>query len=98
MNKSDNICRNMVKVLLAALVNKDKEIYTLSRMLENNESVYSFCATPTPILPLPEIVDVLGITDEKECQKVCDKLEDLTLTDKKDIDEDIEKFMKEYGL
>lgn len=48
MNKKD---RNMIKVLLLALINKDKEIFAFSKTLQNNKNLYKFVAEPNEIIP-----------------------------------------------
>lgn len=89
--------RNMIKVLLVALIKKDKEIYGFSRTLQKNKNLYSFIAEPTEIIPFAEIAEALEIEDEKKCQTMYNKLCKIASC-KKNIDEEVEKFMKEYEL
>lgn len=94
MNKKD---RNMIKVLLLALIIKDKEIFAFSKTLQNNKNLYKFVAEPNEIIPFEEIAKALELESEKECQKMYDELCKIA-SSKKNIDEKIEKFMTKYGL
>lgn len=93
----NNKYRNMIKVLLIALINKDKEIFAFSKTLQNNKNLYKFVAEPNEIIPFEEISKALELQSEKECQKMYDELYKIALSKKKS-DEQIEEFMAKYGL
>lgn len=93
----NNKYRNMIKVLLIALINKDKEIFAFSKTLQNNNNLYKFVVEPNEIIPFEEISKALELQSEKECQKMYDELYKIALSKKKS-DEQIEEFMTKYGL
>lgn len=89
--------RNMIKVLLTALINNDKEIYAFSKILQENNNLYRFVAEPNEVIPFSEIAEALELKNEKECEQMYNELCKIA-SSKKDINDEVEKFMNKYSL
>lgn len=89
--------RNMIKVLLTALINKDKEIYAFSKTLQRNKNLYRFVAEPNEVILFSEIAEALELKTEKECEQMYNELCKIA-SSKKNINDEVEKFMNKYSL
>ena len=76
---------------------KAKEIDDFSKTLQKNKNLYRFVAEANEVIPFSKIAEALELKTEKECEKMYNELCKIA-SSKKDVNDEVEKFMNKYSL
>ena len=101
MQEKDLKQRILIKVLLIGLVLAQRKVYKFMKYMNSNKYLFKVgLEQNTAIIPCSEITNALGLEDDNECDKMATTLLNLAYNGKNDddLEEKIEKFMKEYDV
>ena len=101
MQEKDLKQKKLIKVLLIGLVLAQRKVYKFMKHMNSNKYLFNVgLEQKTGIIPCPEIADALGLEDDNKCNRMATSLLNLAYSGKNDdeLEEKIEKFMKEYDV
>lgn len=101
MQEKDLKQKKLIKVLLIGLILAQRKVYKFMKYMNSNKYLFKVgLEQKTGIIPCPEIADILGLEDDKECNRMATNLLNLAYTEKKvdNLEEKVEKFMKRYKI
>lgn len=94
--------RKIIKMLLMFLIERAKDIDAFIEKVNNLEGIFDLTIElrkeVLPLIPLTELLELDN--DDDECDKMCDRIYEIIEKEgnENDIENEVEKFMKEYNL
>lgn len=94
--------RKIVKMLLIFLIERAKEVETFVNDVNNIDGICEvYIEIKREVLPLIPLTELLELdSDDDACDKMCDRIYEIIEKEgnENDIENEVEKFMKEYNL
>jgi hypothetical protein len=98
MNDNDKY-KILAKLFFKKMIVLERDLNKFKEKLENsdrNDTVKLFVEIGD-IIPLLDFVEIVGISDDKKCEKLYDDISTLTgKTDNNNLNEEVDKFFENY--
>lgn len=94
--------RKIIKILLVFLIERAKDIDAFTEKVNNLDGIFDLTIElkkeAMPLIPLTEVLELDN--DDDACDKMCDRIYEIIEKEgnENDIENEVEKFMKEYNL